>query len=480
MDSDVTRVLRRARGVDVLPPADEDAVRQRRAEVLAADARMGSEELAASLARSYALDGWPWAGPRILRLTQAAGSHLAGRWPLSEVAPAVGGQGWVAERTRAWQGSDPWLRMLAAASESSGEDLQQLACDPCAFVRAAVAGNPLTPAGVLWMLHGDPDSGVRQELIDNRAIPRDLWQWLAERGRLGEVSAPCGCRDGAGNPEGLTRLLDEHGLGLPTGLPRRLWAAVIEQEEWQWATQPLPRGMSDYLLDSLDYLRGPVPDQLAISHAGHGVNSYSLNARLACGPLAALVQVGWGGVYDGPAADDEWNQAMGALSEVLQVIGVDYQPGYQQRQVLLACSGFRHLGEAGPIRVEILEDDAWQVVPEVSTWDEVIDWLRSPVAAGGWGGDLSGDRLEDHLRAFFEPTRAAELIALVAWLPSGEILQRQGGRWVPFGELEDLDATVILEVGAGFLELHDACEAAGQVIAYADAEPYRLPMPSGG
>jgi len=475
MDSDVIRLLRRARGVDVLPPSDRAAVQQRRTEVLAADLDMESTEIAEWLARSYALDGWPWAGPRILRLTQAAGGHLAGRRLLREVAPAVGGHGWTQGRTLAWQGSDPWLRMLAAASESSGDVLERLACDPCASVRAAVAGNPLAPQTALRMLSGDPDSQVRYELIENRAIPRDLWEWLAQRGRLGEESARCACREQAGDPDGLTRLLDQHGLVLPTGLPRQLWEVVVEQGEWHWATQPFPSPMSDSLLDSVDYLRGPVPDHLAVSHAGHGVNSYSLNIRLACGPLAALVQVGWGGVYGDSAADtQEWNRAMGALSEVLHVIGAGTLPGYRQRQVLVVGSDFRMPGEAGPIRVEIFEDDAWQVLADASTWDEVIDWLHSPVASGGWAaGDSTRDRLEDHLQALFEPTRVAELIALVAWLPSGEILRRERGRWIPLGDLDELDATLVLEVRADFLRLHDESQASGLGLTYADAEPYR-------
>ncbi len=38
-------------------------------------------------------------------------------------------------------------------------------------------------------------------------------------------------------------------------------------------------------------------DQLAVCHAGHGVNSYAITYALAHRGLVLLTQVGWGGVY---------------------------------------------------------------------------------------------------------------------------------------------------------------------------------------
>lgn len=38
-------------------------------------------------------------------------------------------------------------------------------------------------------------------------------------------------------------------------------------------------------------------DYVAVSHAGHGVNSYSINYALVSTPLALFLQTGWGGVY---------------------------------------------------------------------------------------------------------------------------------------------------------------------------------------
>jgi hypothetical protein len=50
----------------------------------------------------------------------------------------------------------------------------------------------------------------------------------------------------------------------------------------------------------------PVEDYVAVSHAGHGVNSYGLNFHLVYGPIAVFAQTGWAGVYtnaDEAAAD---------------------------------------------------------------------------------------------------------------------------------------------------------------------------------
>lgn len=41
----------------------------------------------------------------------------------------------------------------------------------------------------------------------------------------------------------------------------------------------------------------------AVSHAGHGVNSYGLNVYIVTDDIAVFVQHGWGGVYADPAKE---------------------------------------------------------------------------------------------------------------------------------------------------------------------------------
>ncbi len=43
-------------------------------------------------------------------------------------------------------------------------------------------------------------------------------------------------------------------------------------------------------------------DLLALSHAGHGLNSYGLNLVVARGPVAAFVQHGYGGAFMEPVS----------------------------------------------------------------------------------------------------------------------------------------------------------------------------------
>jgi hypothetical protein len=67
---------------------------------------------------------------------------------------------------------------------------------------------------------------------------------------------------------------------------------------WVWSTRPID-SMDMYMFRRYveEALAGPVDDYLAISHAGHGVNSYGLNYHLVYGPLALFTQNGWGGGY---------------------------------------------------------------------------------------------------------------------------------------------------------------------------------------
>lgn len=48
---------------------------------------------------------------------------------------------------------------------------------------------------------------------------------------------------------------------------------------------------------AVEAVAAPTKDYIAISHAGHGANSYSINYHLVYGPLALFTQAGWGGLY---------------------------------------------------------------------------------------------------------------------------------------------------------------------------------------
>ncbi|MFC5750015.1 hypothetical protein [Actinomadura rugatobispora] len=100
-----------------------------------------------------------------------------------------------------------------------------------------------------------------------------------------------------GGVDEMRRLFDEAGLGAPP-VPAQMESLVEKRGEWVYATRDIdPMGMymfQDYVLEALS---GRVEDYMAVSHAGHGANSYAISYHLVMGPLAVFAQTGWGGVY---------------------------------------------------------------------------------------------------------------------------------------------------------------------------------------
>lgn len=112
---------------------------------------------------------------------------------------------------------------------------------------------------------------------------------------------------------------------------------------WHWATQPSPPALHDYQTLSHEYLRGPVPDQFSLSHAGHGANSYSLNIRLAAGNVAMHAQTGWGGAYTGaPPSTPEWLAICSVAEQLIETAANTRRSrGFVRRSWLVTFSDFR-------------------------------------------------------------------------------------------------------------------------------------------
>lgn len=481
MEISEIQAFRRAQGADLTPPAATSEVLERKSDVRSADIEMTPREFGVAAMNSLARDGWPRSGPLINILAGEAGPHFAGAWRLSDMLPAVGGHGWQDERERAGQGEDPWLRTLAASAETSPDVLARLAWDPCAVVRVAVAGNPLSPDETLAGLQHDPSRNVRRMLVENPGIPRSLWEELLERDEFTSDAIACECGRTGGHDDSMRQAFADSGLMLPSGIPADLVARVKEVDEWHWSTQPMPFAILDYMLETVDYLRGPVSDQVSFSHAGHGVNSFSLNLRLAVGPLALLTQTGWGGAYmDNEEQTAMWSEDMQAVSQILDLLKPAAVRGYHQREILIVKSEFRMRadGQEGHLRVEVLDAQGeWEAVPEVGTWTQVIDWMRSPETSGGLGLGVGVDHdPANHLQGFFRATRTSELFALVAWFPSGRMFQRRGGTWVPDEGVDDLDGSAVARLNPLFLPLFDMSEEAGRTLTYKDAEPFKIPF----
>jgi hypothetical protein len=143
---------------------------------------------------------------------------------------------------------------------------------------------------------------------------------------------------------------------------------------FDFGTQPLPSPIEDYLfLDILDYLRGPIPDQFVLNHAGHGVNSYSLNFRYALGDLAILMQVGYGGGYmNNKKAAEHWNDCVNHIGDLMFLNPDNRREGLWKRKYLLVYSSFR--SEIG-LRLLVLRDDNWTELPLVESWEDVHEFF---------------------------------------------------------------------------------------------------------
>ena len=147
-------------------------------------------------------------------------------------------------------------------------------------------------------------------------------------------------------------------------------------------TQPFPSPMADYLQSEesiygfsrtgiLSYLKQSIPDQLVINHAGHGVNSYSLNFRFVRGRLAISAQVGWGGVYmDEDLQAKSWSSMVSWLNRAIAIEQSSFQEGYKHRDILVVYSDFRD-----GLTVEERHGSEWFLHKEIKNPDDLINFL---------------------------------------------------------------------------------------------------------
>jgi hypothetical protein len=132
--------------------------------------------------------------------------------------------------------------------------------------------------------------------------------------------------------------------GLPAPqVPVALRASLEWRDEWLWSTRPLDR-LEMYIFREYptEALRGPVPSYLAVSHAGHGANSYSINVHLVHGPLALFTQTSWGGVYmDNDEAVARMAVQFAGISRVVAAAERLAPTWTEERRLLVLESTFR-------------------------------------------------------------------------------------------------------------------------------------------
>ena len=246
--------------------------------------------------------------------------------------------------------TNPALRLTAAAVTRDPELLEFLSFDPCVLVRTAVAVNDFTSKDTLSRLRRDPfwhvqrrtyygDSDFLKEFDETRKLI-DSGEIDPEQPDFWPVD--CACIEEENSYEEFNEVFQEdEGLFVPN-LPEGLAEKMREYDSWYWGTQPFPEPKSDYMLESIDYLKGKIPDQYGFNHCGHGVNSYSLNFRFAIGELAIISQVGWYGVYnDSQQRRDAWDKMAREIDELIQGKPRIFSPEFRVRDYLIVFSDFR-------------------------------------------------------------------------------------------------------------------------------------------
>jgi hypothetical protein len=254
------------------------------------------------------------------------------------------------------------VRALSAVVSGNDVELDKLSFDPCLLVRFAVSKNNHSGSMSLQRLDSDPyllkynqsnhsSDGISSEFnlfpADCNCQTSDIYQEFSEHFQEKDMLVP----------------------NIPDGLVKHL----RNFSELSWTTQPQPLPRDDYLLNSAEYLKGIIPDQYVISHWGHGVNSYSLNLRMAIGDLAILSQVGWGGLYADPTRDlESWNNAATWIDEIVQSIKTQSNQGFHQRKYLIVHSNFRFEKE---IEFWIQAENKWELSKKEDTFEKVAKYL---------------------------------------------------------------------------------------------------------
>lgn len=275
---------------------------------------------------------------------------------LGEALVALGGFQKVEDRGPERQmpsGESPLLRALIAASTNDPDLLIALANDACAMVRFSVATNQATPDHICALLAFDKCWEVADAaILRPGGVPET--RAASERSDSTRIwPQNCGCVTPQSD---MATSFRRSGLELPA-LPPFLTDRLRRWSEWFWATQPMPLSIEDYYMGAAkDYIHGPIPDQLAVSHAGTGGNSYALNLRLAAGDLALLVQCGWGGAFGGAEDTAHWNACMRDTSQLLELFDISPTTSTDERRFTVTYSNFRE----GAWELGHLDADGWR------------------------------------------------------------------------------------------------------------------------
>jgi hypothetical protein len=158
--------------------------------------------------------------------------------------------------------------------------------------------------------------------------------------------------------------------------------------------------MGMYVFDGYlrEALTGASPDYVAVSHAGHGSNSYAINYQLVDGPLVVCAQAPWGGVYEDR---DETTRRIAALFE--RVAALIHAADRAKAADLFAPTGRLYVFES-----HMRDSYVWGWLPNTLPGDESARaWLKQH--------RLRFDRAAAPLTATELPTAAACRFITTEW-----------------------------------------------------------------
>jgi len=158
--------------------------------------------------------------------------------------------------------------------------------------------------------------------------------------------------------------------------PLEPWVAGVRKiGPWQWGTRKFD-AMEHYMFrdDFIESLVGEpaLTPRFMISHAGHGINSYSINVHVVTASAIVFTQAGWGGAFSSESRDaEEVNAMMESVAAFLEH-SERIPPAPEERHVLI-MSNFRGVRIAGTC------------APGTMSQDEIEAWFnKNECEAPGW------------------------------------------------------------------------------------------------
>lgn len=212
-------------------------------------------------------------------------------------------------------------------------------------------------------------------------------------------------------------------------VPEALRPQLRRLGPWLWATRDIdPFAM--YMFDEYieEAIAAATADYVAISHAGHGINSYGLNYHLVCGAVALFTQDGWGGGYMNPVLSRaDIATTFSRVYELLRSLPED--PLTQEPpRVLLAWSGFRMVCSA-TMQMSPSATATWVDVEDQESLFELGSYYVGLLPAAIAERRRTADWLQENMSerdarragaaaesaAGAEPTEAAGALAALEW-----------------------------------------------------------------